>query len=158
MNVGLVSDVKDGIDHLLALVCLPELLGLLIFLSHELVPLLESLNLSCHLLLHRVQHLLLFEYSILSVQVLSLIVLGFSQLPVFNYDTSALIGSPGLVGQLLFLLSLPLHALQDLCLPPVLLHFVQMRHLVGDHSHSSSFSILACFVIQWLLGLASESN
>ena len=67
---GLVSDCKVGVH-------LPEFLRLLIFLSHEQVRLLEGLDLSRHLLLHRVQHLLLFKH-ILSVQILSLIVFGLS--------------------------------------------------------------------------------
>ena len=120
VNVSFMSDVEDGIDHLGSLIGLSELLCLLIFLPHEVIPLLKGLDFSGHLLLHGVEHLLLLEDSILSVKVLSLVVLGFSQLPVLNNDSPALSCSPGFVSKLFLLFGLSLHSLEDLCLSPFL--------------------------------------
>ena len=158
VDVGLVGDVKDGIDHLLGLVGLPQLLRFLVLLPQELIPQLESLNLSGHLLLHRVEHLLLFEDGILGVKIPPLVVFGFSELSIFDDDALALLRSPALVGQLLFLLGLPLHAVQDLRFPPLFLHVVQEVHLVRDHSHSPALTVLARLVIKRLLGLAPQTD
>ena len=102
--------------------------------------------------------MLLFEDGILGVKIPPLVVFGFSELSIFDDDALSLLSSPALVGQLLVLLGLPLHALQDLGLPPLFLHVVQEVHLVRDHSHSPALTVLARLVIKRFLGLAPQTD
>ena len=92
-----MSDVKDSLHHLGSFNSLSKLFSLLLLLSHELISILKSFNLSNHLVFHGVENLLLLEDCILSVKFLSFVIFGFSQLSVVNDDVSALIGSPSLV-------------------------------------------------------------
>lgn len=114
VNIGLMSDVKDGVDHFLSLVCLTKLFGLLILLAHKVISVLERVDFSAHLITHGIEHLLLLEDGVLGVKLLTLVVLGFSELPVFGDNASALISPPTLISQLLFLLGVSSHAFEHL--------------------------------------------
>ena len=67
VDVGFMSNIEDGINHLCSFISLSELLSLLILFSHVFISLLKSLDLSCHLLLHGVKHLLFLKDSVLGV-------------------------------------------------------------------------------------------
>lgn len=117
VDIGLMSDVEDGIDHFLCLICLTKLFGLLIFFTHEVISIFECFDFSAHLITHRIEHLLLLEDGILSVKFLTFVVLGFSELSVFGDNASALISPPTLISQLLFLLGVSSHAFEHLRFP-----------------------------------------
>ena len=102
--------------------------------------------------------MLLLEDSILNVEVVALVILGLSQLSVLDYDTTALVGPPSLIGELLLLLSLSLHTLNHLRLSPLLLNILNEAHLVSDHAHPSSLLVLAALLVERLLGLAPQAD
>ena len=158
MNIGLVSNFKNCFKENSSEFVTSFTLSLLTNDSHFFISFLKNLNFTSHLFLDLLHTLFFSPDGGLSVDFTSLLVASLAELPVVDDDIFALNCTPFLVLKLLLLLSLALHALEDLVLTSLSLHVLVGLHLVDNHLSASAFTLFALSIADYFLIFGSQTS
>lgn len=158
MNICFICNFKDGIKQNCSKLVSSLTMCLLPNNPHFIVSVLESIDLSRHLIFHRFDHFFFTPDCSLLIDFPALVIPCLSELPIVNNNALALFGSPFFVVKLLLLFGLPLHPFKDLLLAAIGFHFLAGLHLIDNHLSSSSLALFTLCIPNNFLVLGSQPS